>query len=148
MDAPSNSDSGANFGGAIIKGLQATPGFLGYDTADATSGKHAIFAWFHDKKAVLSWYYSDAHQALMRQFFPDDGGTPDDAPKPMDGVPDGVPIMVIASLTLTDDSQLQESSMPISQIAVELYTPVTGGLFLGSRFAPDKVVVENMSNYT
>ena len=38
--------------------------------------------------------------------------------------------------------------MPISQIAIELYQPLTGGLFLGSRFAPESVKVAKMKDFT
>ena len=38
----------------------------------------------------------------------------------------------------------KESTLPISQISIELYKPVTGGIFLGSRFAPESLKVPNM----
>src|SRR6266699_4272699 len=53
----------------LIGMLKATPGVLGVDSARGTlNGKMVIFAWFENKKAVLSWYYSAGHQALMTQF--------------------------------------------------------------------------------
>src|SRR5215470_5027651 len=52
----------------LIGVLRATPGVLGVDAGQMMSGKQVIFAWFENKQAVLKWYYSDAHQALMLQF--------------------------------------------------------------------------------
>src|SRR5262245_58325955 len=54
----------------LIAALKAVPGCLGVETAKTGSGKQVIFAWFEDRKAVLKWYYSDAHQQVMKQFFP------------------------------------------------------------------------------
>ena len=124
--------------------LKSTEGCLGVETAQTSSGKQVIFAWFEDKQAVMNWYYSRAHQGVMKAFFPDH--TP---AKPLKDVPDGTgPIMVIASITFSDKGHFEEADLPISQIAIELYTPITGGLFLGSRFAPDGVTVKNMKDYT
>ena len=50
----------------LIGMLKATPGVLGVDAGSTLSGKQVIFAWFENKKAVLAWYYSDTHVALMR----------------------------------------------------------------------------------
>ena len=56
--------------------------------------------------------------------------------------------MVVASITMSDEPHFEATNLPISQIAVELYKPVPGGLYLGGRFAPDTLKVENMSDYT
>ena len=56
--------------------------------------------------------------------------------------------MAIASLTEADASAFAETGLPISQIAIELYTPLTGGLYLGGRFAPESLKVKRMKNYT
>lgn len=53
-----------------------------------------------------------------------------------------------ASITFADKGKVKETSLPISQIAIELYTPVTGGLHFGGRFAPDALKVPNMQDYT
>lgn len=128
----------------LIGGLKATPGCLGVETAKTASGKQVIFAWFEDKKAVLRWYYSDTHQQAVKMFFPDHKPG-----EPLQGVPDDIgPIMAIASVTMSDKPQFKESSLPISQISIELYTPVTGGLFLGGRFAPEGLKVRRMRDYT
>lgn len=126
----------------LVAGLKATDGCLGVETAQTSSGKNVIFAWFEDKQAALNWYYSDMHQGVMRQFFPQRTDR-----KPMQDVPDDAgPIMAIASITFADASQFEETGLPISQIAIELYQPVTGGIYLGGRFAPDTVEAKGIRN--
>ena len=128
----------------LVGGLQAIDGCLGVETAMTASGKQVIFAWFESKEAVLRWYFSDMHRGVQQTFFPNqEFGTP------LERVPDDVgPVLAIASLTMAEESELEETSSPISQIAIELYTPIAGGLFLGGRFAPDSLEVPNLRDYT
>jgi hypothetical protein len=56
--------------------------------------------------------------------------------------------MCIASITMAEKGKFKETSLPISQIAIELYTPVTGGIYLGGRFAPDSLKVPKIKDYT
>ncbi len=128
----------------LVGGLQAIEGVLGVETATTASGKQVIFAWFESKAAVLRWYNSGMHRGVQRTFFPDqEFGTP------LEGVPDDIgPVLAIASITMSTKSELEATSLPISQIAIELYTPLTGGLFLGGRFAPDALEVPNLRDYT
>lgn len=128
----------------LLESIKSTKGCLGVETARTASGKNVIFAWFENKESVKAWYYSDYHQQMMKQFFPDAGTTP-----PLRDVPDDVgPIMAIASITMGEKPKYEGLTLPISQIAIELYTPVTGGIFLGSRFAPEALKIENMQDYT
>jgi hypothetical protein len=128
----------------LVAGLKATPGCLGVETARTSSGKNVIFAWFENKEAVRRWYYSETHLKAMQMGFP--GHKP---AEPMKDVPDSVgPIMAIASLTPSDKPAAPGMAMPVSQISIELYTPVTGGLFVGSRFAPEALKVPGMHDYT
>ena len=128
----------------LVGGLKAVPGCLGVETARTASGKNVIFAWFEDKKAVLNWYYSDTHQHAMRMLVGDQKPDP-----PLQGVPDDIgPILVIASVTMSDKPKFEGVSMPLSQISIEVYKPVTGGIFLGSRFAPPGLKVSGMKDYT
>ena len=128
----------------LVGGLQAIEGVLGVETATTASGKQVIFAWFESKAAVLRWYNSGMHRGVQRAFFPDqEFGTP------LEGVPDDIgPVLAIASITMSTKSEFEATSLPISQIAIELYTPLTGGLFLGGRFAPDALEVPNLRDYT
>ncbi len=125
----------------LVGGLRAIPGCLGVETAKTDSGKDVIFAWFEDKEAALRWYWSDAHQHAMRAVFP---APPDGSSdhEPLSEVPDEVgPILAIASITFSEEGSVIPAPFPISQISIELYTPITGGISLGGRFAPSKLVV-------
>jgi len=125
----------------LIGGLKATPGVLGVELAQTMSGKNVIFAWFENKQAVLKWYYSDTHQALMAQF-----GSRRRPQGPMADVPDdGRPILAVASVTLTGAPPANaEDLKSVPQIAIELYAPLPGGLAVGGRFAPSTVKVPGM----
>ena len=124
--------------------LNVIPGCLGTEAARTESGKEVIFAWFEDKQAVLRWYHSQIHQRTMR------GAFPDFEPRgPLKDVPEDVgPILVIASLTLTERAPAEGVSLSISQIAIELYRPLAGGLSFGGRFSPDRLVVPGLRDYT
>ena len=126
--------------------LKATPGVLGVDAGRMMSGKQVIFAWFENKQAVLTWYYSGAHLALMQQFSPGarrPGG-------PLAGVPDdGRPVLAIASLTMPAPPKDGDLGVPAIkaatiQIAIELYAPLPGGIAAGGRFAPSSVKVPGL----
>ena len=128
----------------LPKAIAATPGCLGVETAMTESGKMVIFAWFENKKAALAWYYSDTHQALLKMV---SGGAPTRPRRPMADVPDdGRPIMAIASLVLVrpQDGIPQNELPPVSQIAIELYAPLPGGVAAGGRFAPARVNVPGL----
>lgn len=129
----------------LVAGLTEIEGCLGVEVALTQSGKNVIFAWFEDKEAAARWYWSDAHQGAMSSFFPDS-----EPSEPMEDVPENVgPILAIASITMSSEREIDEVTLPIKQISIELYTPITGGLSLGGRFAPEglkiprrKVVVD------
>ena len=125
----------------LVAALKATPGCLGVESARTASGKQVIFAWFENKKALLDWYYSPAHQQLMTLFPTAPGRTP------MPDVPDnGQPILAVASLTMGDKPVAGITSMPVSQIAIELYQPLPGGIALGGRFAPTTLKVPGLTD--
>jgi hypothetical protein len=124
----------------LVGALKATPGVLGVDTAQTSSGKQVIFAWFENKKAVLTWYYSDTHRSVQKMFAP---GSP--ARTPMADVPDdGSPVLAIASLTLSKEPPSAANPFPVTQIAIELYKPLPGGLAAGGRFAPTTLKVPGL----
>ncbi len=131
----------------LVGALKATEGCLGVELARTQSGKNVIFAWFKDKKAMMTRYYSERHQEVMDRILVHAGET--DSHKPLEGISDDVgPIMVIASVTMADESKFDATMLPISQIAIEMYAPISGGLFLGGRFAPEGVTVPKMHDYT
>jgi hypothetical protein len=127
---------------ALPEAIKATPGCLGVETAQTASGKMVIFAWFENKKAALAWYYSQTHQMLVKM-----GGGSTRPQGPMADVPDdGKPIMAIASVILArpQDGIPQSGLPPVTQISIELYAPLPGGLALGGRFAPMSVNVPGL----
>ena len=125
----------------IVASLKATPGVLGVEAAKTQSGKQVLFAWFENKQAVLTWFYSDAHQTLMRMYTPGASS----GRKPLSDIADNSgPILAIASLTMTDKPQVNGVQLPVSQIAIELYAPLPGGLAAGGRFAPSTVKVPGL----
>jgi hypothetical protein len=125
----------------LVGMLKATPGCLGVEAAQTASGKQVLFAWFENKKAVLNWFYSPGHQQLMKMYTP----TSSTGRKPLADIPDDSgPIMAIASLTVTDKPQVGGVQLPVSQIAIELYAPLPGGLAAGGRFAPTSVKVQGL----
>ncbi len=125
----------------FVGALKASPGVLGVEVGRMLSGKQVIFAWFENKQAVLNWYYSNAHQALMVQF-----GSKRRPGGPLADVPDdGRPVLAIASVTLTGPPPTSASDLAsVPQIAIELYAPLPGGLSVGGRFAPSSVRVPRM----
>ena len=128
----------------LPKIIAATPGCLGVETAMTESGKMVIFAWFENKKAALAWDDSETHQMLVKM---GSGGAPQRPRGPMADVPDdGRPIMAIASVTLArpQDPIPQQGLPPVSQISIELYAPLPGGLAVGGRFAPASVNVPGL----
>ncbi len=106
------------------------------ETANTSSGKQVIFAWFENKKAVLAWYYSDTHVALMRQLA---GSAAVRSREPLGDVPDEGPVLTIASLTPNPGA-----AQGFSQIAVELYAPLPGGIAAGGRFGPAAMKVRGL----
>jgi hypothetical protein len=68
-------------------------------------------------------------------------GTPG-TPRPMKEIAeDAGPILVIASITMTEKPQIEGLNMPISQISVELYSPLPGGASMGGTFAPSSMKI-------
>ncbi|HSI73230.1 MAG TPA: antibiotic biosynthesis monooxygenase [Fimbriimonas sp.] len=120
----------------LVGGLKASPGCLGVEVVTAKGGKQAvIMAWFKNKKAVEDWYYSPMHTGAMSKFFPGQAS----GHKPLELVKDpNIPIMVIASVT-PSEKPAEGQSLAVSQIAIELYTPLPGGAALGSTFAPESL---------
>jgi hypothetical protein len=125
----------------MVAALKNTPGCLGVEASTTADGKQVLFAWFENKQALLGWVHGDAHRSLMQTFTPgvSSGRTP------LAAVPDDSgPILAIASLTPAPQEQVSAVKLSISQIAIELYAPLPGGLAVGGRFAPDTVKVRDL----
>jgi len=136
-----------NMGEMLVKGLQSTPGCLGVDGGEMSSGKNVIIAWFENKAAAKRWYYSDTHQYVIKGLVKDDEMGKEK--EPLAHVKDEqTPVMVIASITFSDRPHFDGLDLPISQIAIELYAPLPGGAFLGERLAPNTFKVEHMRDFT
>ena len=128
----------------LIETLKLTPGCLGAELARTDGSKVVLFAWFENKKGLLSWYHGDAHKDGMKRYF---GLEP--SRTPLGDVPDdGAPIMAIASFTVTDKAHFTETMLPVAQLAIELYQPLAGGIAAGGRLAPEGLKVPKMRHYT
>jgi hypothetical protein len=127
----------------LTKALQSTPGCLGVEVAQFQSGQLSIFAWFEDKAAALRWYNHPMHRGAKGAFFPEGSGVPEDY-VPLAHIKDEQkPLMIIA--TITPSREQQAGGPPISQISIELYQPVPGGLAIAGRLAPSGMDVQHMS---
>ena len=119
-----------------------TPGCLGVETGQTSSGKRVIFAWFENKKALVDWYHGDAHQKAMKSVFPD--LKVDRQPLP-DLPEDSGPILTIVSVKFADAPRPEVgTAMPVASIGIELYGPLPGGVAVGGRFAPEAVKVRGL----
>jgi hypothetical protein len=127
----------------LPKGLRETPGCLGVQTFAVENGKKLVIAaWFENRKAMEAWYYSKMHQDAMAKFFPGMGGK---GKKPFAAFKDEkAPLLVIASVTPGSKPVGSGSALAVSQIAIEGYAPIPGGLAFGGTFAPDKLVVPGL----
>jgi heme-degrading monooxygenase HmoA len=125
----------------LVGGLKATPGCLGVEPVAAKGGKQiAIMAWFKDKASLEGWYNSQMHREAMAKFLPGFSS----GRKPLSLIKDPKqPILVIASVT-PSEKPAEGQSLAVSQIAIELYTPLPGGIALGHSFAPDSLSVEGL----
>ncbi|MGI9013282.1 MAG: hypothetical protein ACR2GY_03435 [Phycisphaerales bacterium] len=138
---PSGEHRGQDLGMMLVRSLEASPGCLGVETAHTDSGKDVIFAWFKDKQAAVTWYNSGMHQGIAKRFFPDR-----EPHIPLEHVADDSgPVLTIASITqAATPPPSGATTLPVSQIAIELYTTLPGGFAVGGRFAPVDVQVEHL----
>jgi hypothetical protein len=127
----------------LQKGLMETPGCLGVQTFSVDGGKKLVIgAWFENRKAMEAWYYSKMHQEAMAKFFPGMGSK---GGKPFAAFKDEKsPLLVIASVTPGAKAIGNGSNLAVSQIAIEGYAPIPGGLAFGGTFAPDSLKVPGM----
>lgn len=123
-------------------GLKASPGCIDVKATALNGGKMmTIFAWFKNKAAVDAWYNSPMHREAMRKFFPNLPGKP----RALSGLKDeNIPLLVVATVTPSDKPMMEGSPLAISQIAIEIYSPVPGGITYGGGFGPKELNVPGM----
>lgn len=143
---PAAGGGGADMGEMLISGLKSTKGCLGVDAGQMMSGKNSIFAWFENKAAAMAWYHSPVHRRVMAMT---GVNAADLGHEPMAHVPDDVPLMVIASITMAQDGEAIEGiPMPVSQISIEMFQALPGGAHVNGRLSPKEFEVKHMRDYT
>ncbi len=140
---PARQNNGAGGFPDLVSGLSAIDGVLGVEVARTNNGKNVIFAWFENKAAAKRWYYSDMHRGVMEQF----ANMAPEAMEPMADIPDDVPILCIASVTPATKDKPGPDGAPFSQIAIELYTTLPGGISLGGSFSPESLKVKGLERF-
>lgn len=129
------------FGELLIKAAKASPGCLGIETGRTTSGTLVIFAWFENKKAIVTWYKSDFHQRAMKSVFPKQNFNRE----PLPDMPEGNgPILALVTLRPSDQAPSSSLPVPMQTIGIELYTPLPGGVAVGGRFSPEAVRIPGL----
>ena len=141
-DAPERMNGARGFPD-LASGLREIEGVLGVEVARTSSGKNVIFAWFENKAAAKRWYYSDMHRGVMERFMT----MAPEAMEPMADIPDDVPILCIASVTPATKENPGPEGSPFSQIAIEMYTTLPGGISLGGSFSPTSLKVKGMERF-
>lgn len=134
-------EGGPDMGQILAQGLMSTEGCLGVEFAQTSSGKNSIIAWFDDAEAARRWYFSETHQRVMAGM----GGSDR---KPLEHAPEGVPLMVMATITPSQDQKIEGFPFPISQISIEIFQPVPGGAYVNGRLSPDSFAVPHIRNLT
>jgi hypothetical protein len=124
--------SAADMGRQLVEALRGTEGCLGAEAGSIGPGRVFIIAWFENRAAAMNWYEHPTHVRMMEASKIDD---PEGKP-PMDGIPDDVPIMAIATMEFAGPPAVEGATIPFSAISIELYTPLEGGLKLNRGMAP------------
>lgn len=138
---------GADLGQQLVEAMRSVPGCLDAQTGRMASGKSVIIGWFEDVHAARRWYDHPMHRGMMGRLGPaagGDGGGGARGPLPLAHVPEGVPLMIVASVTFTDRPSIPGVPMPISQIGIEVFAPVPGGATINGRLSPESFPVEHM----
>lgn len=130
-----------DLGQMLMQGLMETEGCLGVDAASMESGKASILAWFEDAEAARRWYWSETHKRVMMGM---GGGDR----KPLEHAPEGVPLLVIATITPSTTPEIAGFPAPISQVSIEIFRAVPGGAFVNGRLSPEAFEVEHMRDFT
>jgi tetratricopeptide (TPR) repeat protein len=102
----------------FMDGLVKQPGLLAMHRLVSIDhpGMIVILTWWKDKKAVNDWYYSDTHQGIIQWIYNSGGSAQHHATAP-------------------DGSQALQTSQA-TQIAMELFTTLPGGMQFGGGIGP------------
>lgn len=129
-------------GDILINALKASPGCLGVNACQWQDGRKSIFAWFKDKPSTVAWYNHPVHSYMMRGMGSEPG-------KALQHVADDAgPIMVIATITESDENLVPGFPISINQVSIELYEVLPGGAMLNGRLAPEGVEIPHMKDFT
>lgn len=129
-----------DIGKMLVDGLNKSDGCLKVITAQTSQGTNTIIAWFENKEAVSKWYYSTTHKRVMQMV-----GSDTDVKEPMEFVTDEEsPVMVMASITMGGKGVLP-GPMPVSQISIELYSPLDAGASINGRLMPDEIKLKHFN---
>lgn len=142
-ESPTRVDGGAPGFPDLVAALQEIEGVLGVEAARTASGKNVIFAWFENKAAAKRWYYSDMHRGVMEGF----ANMAPEAMDPMAEIADDIPILCVAAVTPANGDNPGADAPSFSQISIELYTTLPGGIALGGSFSPETLKVKGLERY-
>ena len=129
----------ADFGNHLVNTVKSVEGCLGAEAGQMAGGKLIVMAWFKDKAAVLRWHQHPMHQRFLAL-----SSAP--SSEPLAKVPADVPVMVIASITMSKESKIPNSPIPIASISIELYTPLSGGAYINERLSPEAFTIPDMKS--
>ena len=136
---------GLDMGAMLVGALNTSPGCLGAEAMQTSTGKGVIIAWFEDAVAARAWYRHPVH---MRMVSMASSAEEAQAHQPLAAVADDTPVMVIATITPSDKPEVDGIPIPIKQISIELYTTLPGGAAFNGRLAPEAFPIpKGMAGY-
>ena len=104
-------------------------------------GVQISFVWFEDREAIVDWCNSPKHTSMANRML--EIADPDlKMREPLEAAPDETgPFLVIMTAKPKKD---MDGTFPLEQLSMEVYKPVNGGMFIGNRFAPEKLKVQGL----
>lgn len=119
------------------KAFADVPGCLGARSMEK-DGVQISFVWFEDRESLIGWCKSRKHMATATQIMKM-AGDGLEMREPLSSAPDEEgPFLVIMTLK---PKKNPNQGFPLEQLSMEIYKPVDGGMFIGKRFAPEKLEV-------
>lgn len=125
-----------------IRAIESLPGCLGVRSFEREEGGDVSLIWFKNRKTANALFKSTFHLDTMEQI--QQTTRKRKRRKLLKYVPkDTGPILIVVTRMSEDE---KGDSTP-AQYAVELYTPLSGGLSFGGRFAPKGIKIPKMRRY-